>query len=354
VIERAKRYLYEPHSQTRRRDPDETRMYQDFCGLCELPFELTADPKYLYLTPRHREALSNLQYGLVAAKAVTVLIGEAGTGKSTLLQAALASDRCRHVRSICLNNSALTRGEFIETLARRLGLSDQAARSKAVLLDELESALRHRQSRGEVTALVIDEAQSLGTELLEEIRLLANVETLAGKLLPLVLIGQPELGMRLEARGLRQLKQRVALRCEITPFDLPETARYIATRIRTAGGEAIRLFTREAVMRIHEHSGGIARMINVICDNALMHGLALGRLPVDQEIVREVCRDFRLDHRSSDRSSEASARQETQAVLRPQADHEIDQQGGQPGDHAAGDDHAAALHRISPFRSGRR
>jgi general secretion pathway protein A len=328
-------------------------MYQDFCRLRELPFELTANPKYLYLTPRHREALSNLQYGLSAAKAVTLLIGEAGTGKTTVLKAALASDRCRHVRSICLNNSALTRGEFIETIARRLGLSDQAARSKAVLLEELETVLRQGRSRGEITALVIDEAQSLGTDLLEEIRLLANIETVVEKLLPLVLIGQPELGIRLEARGLRQLKQRVALRCEITPFDLAETAGYIATRIRTAGGAAIRLFTREAVMRIHEYSGGIPRMINVICDNALMHGLALGRQPVDQEIVREVCRDFRLDNRLSDRPSEAPVRQETEAALPLQADHETDR-GEQASDHDDGGNHVDALRPFNPFRAGRR
>ena len=125
-------------------------MYLEFYGLRELPFELTSNPKYLYLTPRHLEALSNLQYGLSAAKSVTVLIGEAGTGKTTLLKAALASDRCRQVRCVYLNNPALTRGEFIEMLARSFGLSSQAARSKAVLLEDLESALlERRSSRGD-------------------------------------------------------------------------------------------------------------------------------------------------------------------------------------------------------------
>jgi general secretion pathway protein A len=269
-------------------------MYKEFYGLREMPFELTANPRYLFLTPRHREALSNLQYGLLSAKAVTVLIGEAGTGKTTLLKAALGSERCRDVRCLSLNNPALTRSEFMEVLAHQAGLSPQAALSKAVLLEELESALREGRSRGAITALVVDEAQSLSTELLEEIRLLANMETDAEKLLPLVLVGQPELGMRLEDSGLRQLKQRVALRYEITPFDLPETAGYIATRIRTAGGVAIRLFTREAVMLIHEYSRGIPRTISVICDNALIHGLALGRQPVDRQLVLDVCRDFCL------------------------------------------------------------
>jgi general secretion pathway protein A len=269
-------------------------MYQDFYNLRERPFELTANPKYLYLAARHREALSNLQYGLSAAKAVTVLIGEAGTGKTTLLKAALASDRCRQVRALSVNNPALTRTEFLEVIARGLNLSAEAARSKAVLLDELEVALRESRAHGVITALVIDEAQSLSTDLLEEIRLLANIETVTEKLLPLVLVGQPDLGVRLEDPRLRQLKQRVALRCEITPFTLPETAAYIATRIERAGGSAIRLFTREAVIRIHESSGGIARTISVISDNALLHGLALGQQPVGQEVVLEVCRDFRF------------------------------------------------------------
>jgi general secretion pathway protein A len=269
-------------------------MYQRYYGLRELPFELTSDPKYLFFTSQHREALSNLQYGLSSAKAVTVLIGEAGTGKTTLLRAALESELCRHVRCVYLNNPALTRDEFVEVLARRFDLSDEAARSKAALLAELEPVLHARKARGETTALVIDEAQSLSVELLEEIRLLANIETAEQKLLPLVLAGQPELADRLNDPQLRQLKQRVALRCEIGPFALGETAAYIASRIRTAGGEASRLFTREAVSLIHEYSQGIPRTISVICDNALVSGLALGRQPVDRAIVLEVTRDFDL------------------------------------------------------------
>ena len=272
-------------------------MYTEFYGLRELPFELTSNPKCLYLPPRHREALSNLQYGLAAAKTVTLLIGEAGTGKTTLLKAALASARCCQVRCVYLNNPALTRGEFIELFARSMGLNAEATRSKGVLLAELEGALRQRQSRGEVTALIIDEAQNLSADLLEEIRLLANMETEDAKLLPLVLAGQPDLGLRLEDPALRSLKQRVVLRCETTALDVHETAAYIATRIRSAGGVATRLFTREAVALIYENSGGIPRTISVICDNALVHGLAMNRQPVQQDIVREVCRDFNFGER---------------------------------------------------------
>ncbi len=269
-------------------------MYQVFYGLRELPFELTPNPKYLYMTPRHQEALSNLQYGLSSAKAVTLLIGEAGTGKTTLLNTALESEQCKHVRCVYLNNPALTRSEFVEILARNFGLSADASRSKAAMLGELERVLHARRANGESSALVVDEAQSLSTELLEEIRLLANIETTTEKLLPLVLVGQPELAARLEDINLRQLKQRVALRCEITPFSLSETAEYIASRIRTAGGVVARLFTRQAVMVIHEHSRGIPRTISVMCDNALVSGFALGRQPVDREILLEVSRDFHL------------------------------------------------------------
>ena len=269
-------------------------MYQSFYHLRELPFELTLDPKYLFLTPRQREALSNLEYGLFAAKSLTVLTGDAGTGKTTLLRAALESERCRGVRCVYLNNPALTRDEFINTLATRFDLGAAAAQSKAVLLDGLERVLRERRARGEITALVIDEAQRLSTELLEEVRLLANIETATEKLLPLVLAGQPELADRLEDPNLRQLKQRVALRCEIAPFELAETAAYIASRIKTAGGVPSQLFTQEAVTLIHESSSGIPRTINVICDNALVTGLALDRQPVDRAVVGGVCRDFLL------------------------------------------------------------
>jgi general secretion pathway protein A len=269
-------------------------MYQRFYGFRELPFELTANPKYLYLTPKHREALSNLQYGLSSAKAVTVLVGEAGTGKTTLLRTALESDRCHHVSCVYLNNPTLTRAEFVETLARRFELGEEAARSKAVLLAELEGVLHRRRALRQISALVVDEAQSLSSELLEEIRLLANIETGTEKLLPVVLAGQSELSDRLEEPGLRQLKQRIALRCEVTPLELGETAAFIASRIRTAGGEASRVFTREAVMLIHENARGIPRTISVICDNSLISGFALNRQPVGRDIVLEVSRDFHL------------------------------------------------------------
>jgi hypothetical protein len=167
------------------------------------------------------------------------------------------------------------------------------------MLTELETLLQDRRANGSVNALVIDEAQSLSRELLEEIRLLANIETQTAKLLPLVLVGQPELRDRLNEPGLRQLKQRITLRCEITPFSLGETVEYIASRIRTAGGDASHMFTREAMTLIYERSGGIPRTINVLCDNALLSACALETQPVTRAIVLEVTRDFDLGPRAA-------------------------------------------------------
>jgi general secretion pathway protein A len=269
-------------------------MYLEYYGLREPPFELTANPRYLFMSAHHREALSTLEYGLFSAKALTLLVGEVGTGKTTLLQAALRSERCKHVRCIYINNPALTRQEFVQLLAQRFGLALEASMSKTSLLGELERVLRERRELGEIIALVVDEAQSLTTELLEEVRLLGNIETSEEKLLPLILAGQPELSARLEQPALRQLKQRVALRCDLQPLQLPETTAYIASRIKTAGGTPSRLFTRESVALIHEYSRGIPRTISVICDNALVSGMALDRRPVDRAVVLEVCEDFRL------------------------------------------------------------
>ena len=330
-------------------------MYESFYGFSELPFELTANPKYLFLGTRQREALSILQYGLFSAKSITALIGEAGTGKTTLIRAALESERCRHVRCIYLNNPALDRDEFVKLLAMKFGLGSEAGASKAVLLERLECLLRERRASGEITALVIDEAQSLSVELLEEIRLLANIETPSAKLLPLVLAGQPELSERLEDHDLRQLRQRITLRCQLEPFDVKETAAYIATRIAAAGGVPSRVFTQEAVIMIHEYSRGIPRIISVICDNALVSGMALECCPVNRGVVAEVCRDFHLTT-----MKEQSAAAALHAVARA-AESQQDVHNDNEGDAVAIDGQPTEFTRTrsrfglgSPFRAARR
>jgi general secretion pathway protein A len=275
-------------------------MYQDFYGLREPPFELISHPKFLFFTARHREALSHLEYGLLYSRGITVLLGEAGTGKTTLLRTCVESERCQHLKCVHLQNPTLMRNEFIEMLAVEFELGPAAAASKTALLKELEAALRESRARGQIMALVIDEAQGLSDELLGEIRLLSNIETVTEKLLPVVLAGQPELAARLNQPGLRELKQRVALRCEIAPLDFRETAAYIVWRMRTAGCDGEMPFTREAVALIHESSRGIPRTINVMCDNALLSGFALDRKPVDRKIVLEVCHDFDLRQASQE------------------------------------------------------
>ena len=285
-------------------------MYEKFYGLDERPFDLTPNPKYLFLTPSHREALSSLEYGIAARTGVTVLVGEAGTGKTTLIRATLEARDAGKTKAIYLNNPTLTRSEFLEFLAQEFRLSAQAVASKTRLLTELEAALVDLQRANVTPALIIDEAQSLPHELLEEIRLLANIETVHNKLLPIVLAGQPELADRLNHPSLRQLKQRVGLRCQLRQLDLGETGAYITARVAVAGGKAATLFTREAVTIVHERSQGIPRVVSVICHNSLISGFALSQRPVTASVVREVCQDFDL------RGSTAGV-----TVLSPQGSH---------------------------------
>jgi general secretion pathway protein A len=275
-------------------------MYERFYGLTERPFDITPNPRYLVLTPSHEEALNNLELGITSQHGITLLLGEAGTGKTTMIRKAIGV-RLRQAGSspdgwVYLTNPTLTRREFVELLAASFGLSALAAASKAHLLRELEDLLRSRHAQGLLNVLIVDEAQSLPHALLEELRLLVNIESETSKLLSLVLAGQPELGDRLNDPALRQLKQRVSLRCHLAPLALRETASYIATRVRVAGGDAARLFTREAVIAVHKASRGIPRTISVICDNALVAGFASGEQPVDVATVDEVCADFDLSN----------------------------------------------------------
>jgi general secretion pathway protein A len=269
-------------------------MYEDFFGLRERPFDLAPNPRFLYLAQSHQEALSHLRYGLTTPRGFTLLLGEAGTGKTTLVEAVLAELEPDAVQCVLLTNPTLTRGEFLEFLAREFSLGGTSASSKTILLEELRRHLEARHEAGRLTALVLDEAQSLPYELLEEVRLLSNMEASSAKLLNVVLAGQPELADRLNEPSLRQLKQRVSLRCELGPLNLVDTAAYIAGRIRIAGGNPVHTFSREAVVEIHAGSHGVPRTINVICDNALIGGYAAQARPVPRSVVVEVMRDFDL------------------------------------------------------------
>jgi type II secretory pathway predicted ATPase ExeA len=209
-----------------------------------------------------------------------------------VLRAALNEERRPENRSVLLTNPTLTRQEFYEFIARGFGLDESCVQSKARFLTEFQRDVYERHEAGGLTTLIIDEAQSLPYDLLEEVRLLANIETSTVKLLNLVLVGQPELADRLNEQSLRQLKQRITLRAQLAPLDLKETAAYIAGRLRIAGGVVSEIFTKNAVMAVYELSTGLPRIINVLCDNALVGGLAAGCKPVDADIVREIGRDF--------------------------------------------------------------
>jgi general secretion pathway protein A len=272
-------------------------MYEAYFGLRERPFDLTTNPRFLFLTPKHREALSTLRYGLSAPRGLTLLLGDAGTGKTTVLRTALNDERRTENRHVMLTNPTLTRSEFYEFIVRGFRLSDECSRSKARFLTEFQRDVQERHLAGGVTTLIIDEAQSLPYELLEEVRLLANIETSTVKLLNVVLVGQPELADRLNEQSLRQLKQRITLRAHLAPLDLRETASYVAGRLRIAGGNVSEIFTKAAVIGIHEQSQGLPRIINVLSDNALMSGFALQSKPVDADIVRDIARDFDFDRR---------------------------------------------------------
>jgi len=269
-------------------------MYEQYYGLRERPFDLSPNPRFLFLSRGHKEALTHLRYGLSGRPGLTVLVGEAGTGKTTLVRAALQSIGNGQSKVVHLSNPTLTRSEFYEYLASGYGFGAGAAESKTSFIRELSQALTSAGSTNGVLALVVDEAQSIPHALLEEIRLLTNTEGATGNTVAIAMVGQPELAQRLNEPGLRQLKQRIALRCELSPLDLNETAAYVAARVRVAGGRPDVLFTRDAILTIHEHSLGIPRTISVLCDNALVNGFASDVKPVGRQIVDEVCRDFQL------------------------------------------------------------
>lgn len=269
-------------------------MYEEYFGLRERPFDLVPNPRFLFLTEVQREALSTLRYGLTGPGGLTLLLGDAGTGKTTLVQAALSGMGDDNVQCVLLSNPTLNRDEFYESLTEGFALGPTGPVSKTWFLSALREHAEARRREGKLTAIMLDEAQSLPDELLEEVRLLSNLETSTTKLLSVLLAGQPELGTRLNQSNLRQLKQRIGLRCALRPFDLAETASYLAGRIRIAGGSPIDIFTREAVSVIHEASRGIPRIINVICENALIGGFAAQVKPVSRAIVEEVVKDFDL------------------------------------------------------------
>jgi general secretion pathway protein A len=266
-------------------------MYLQFYGLRDIPFSLTPDPRFLYFTASHREVMANLHYGIQHGKGLIVATGEVGTGKTTMLRA-MISRLDRSVLTSYIFNPGLEVPELYQHLATDFGLGPYT--SKADALQKLGRLLMMRHSRGLRTVLVVDEAQGLSRELLEEVRLLLNFETYTEKQLQIVLTGQPELRAVLNSPELRQLKQRISLRCEIKPLKADEVAGYIRTRLKVAGASRLDLFTADAVALIYRASEGIPRLINNICDNALLNGYATNTRMVHADIIAEVAESLDL------------------------------------------------------------
>jgi general secretion pathway protein A len=257
-----------------------------FFGLREPPFNPTPDPRFLHLTPAHQEALAQLIYGVQERKGFIVLTGEVGTGKTTLLQALL--QRLDDATAVAfVTNTMLGFEGILEYLLEDLGIAKPGEASSARRLITLQHFLIERQRAGQNTVLILDEAQDLDPRTLEQIRLLSNFETTREKILQIILVGQPELRARLDLPELRQLKQRIGLRCRL-PALAPEQVRdYIRTRLRVAGAHDLGLFSPEAVARIARYSGGIPRLMNTVCDHCLLFAYAEQVRRIGPQLVEE-------------------------------------------------------------------
>lgn len=267
-------------------------MYNEFFGLQKAPFYLTPDPEFLYLTTQHREALAGLAYAILARKGFVVLTGEAGTGKTTLLTRILEHLPASRVQSSVIVNPTLTPAEFLEAALMDFGFKDIPP-SKAQRIAILQSFLWTGFREGKIAALIVDEAHKLTPELIEEIRLLGNFESANEKLLQIVLVGQSELDDLLNRESLRQFKQRISLRLTVDPLPETEIAQYIQYRWMKAGGSEAP-FSPDAVASIGLASQGIPRVINVVCDNALMLAFGEQSGTVEQRHVLSVCRELQL------------------------------------------------------------
>ena len=274
-------------------------MYKQFFGLTKNPFEISPDPFFYHATPRHNEALANLHYGVGRRKGFIVITGEVGTGKTLLVRCLLAELRKNNIAFGYVFNPLLSTTEFFQYIMADLGLQ-YSGRSKTEMLLDLNRFLIQRHARGLITALVVDEAQALRPELLEEIRLLTNLETSQQKLLQIVLMGQPELESILDSPSLRQLKQRISLRCQLFPFDEAQTHSYVLSRLERAGAKPEPpIFEPEALTKIFEYSRGIPRIINNLCENSMVNAFARQQRNVTADLITEVAADFRLTESAS-------------------------------------------------------
>jgi general secretion pathway protein A len=273
-------------------------VYREFYGLIRAPFEMTPDPAFLYLGESHQEGLATLVYGVRARKGFVLLTGEVGTGKTTLLHSLLAQ-LDPTTASAFIFNPKLEPEDFFLVLLDEFGIREQC-RTKAEYLLALNNFLIECLQKNETALLIIDEAQNLSPEMLEEVRLLSNLETPTSKLLQILLVGQPELSDILGTPALRQLRQRIVLRHTLRPFNSAELVDYVDERLRLAGYTGKGIFNSSARKELFAVTGGVPRVVNIVCDGALLTGYGRGLATVGRDVIREVARDLKLCDASED------------------------------------------------------
>ena len=271
-----------------------TSLYRAFFGLTEDPFNLSPDPAFLFHSRQHDEALSNLIYGVKARKGFVVLTGEVGTGKTTMLECLRDHLYEQAVEFAYIFNSRITTEQFFELIAYDFDLRCNRS-SKTEVLMALNEMLLSQAEKGGTAVLIIDEAHNLEWEILEEVRLLANLENRRGKLLQIILAGQPEFDSKLDAPKLRQLKQRVVLRTFLSPFSEHETVEYIDSRLAIAGLVEQTVLPADLIGEIHRRTQGIPRLINAVCDNLLLTAFADGSKVATRDMLDAVCDDMRIE-----------------------------------------------------------
>jgi general secretion pathway protein A len=269
-------------------------MYNAFFGFSESPFSLSPDPAFFFRSEQHEEALANLVYGVQARKGFIVLSGEVGTGKTTMLECLRDYLEAQQTEFAFLFNSRINVEQFFEMIAYDLDLPCTRT-SKTEVLFALNQLLVEQAQEGRTVVLMVDEAHNLEWEVLEEIRLLGNLENRNGKLLQIILAGQPELDRKLDAPNLRQLKQRIVLRCNLQPFTLRDAVEYMQSRLQRAGMPEQSIFSEELMAEIHLRVDGIPRLINAVCDNLLLTAFAMETKVCTKEMLDEVCKDLRLE-----------------------------------------------------------
>ncbi len=272
-------------------------MYRKFYGFKEKPFEITPDPTYVYMSEIHQEALSYLQYAIKEAKGFSVITGEAGTGKTTLVHK-LLSNLSGGVRTCYIFNPMMDRIDFLNYICHDLGIETDHLRTRGQCMAALHEYLLDCYKNNEKVFLIIDEAQCLAPDLLHEVRLLTNLETSKSKLLHVILLGQPELSKILAQPEFRPLKQRITVRYNLRPLNLKEVKEYISYRLKRAGSRNIVIFDTSALKAIYKYSKGIPRLINILCDNALLTGFSEGKNRIGKKMIKNTIADIESYPRS--------------------------------------------------------